>query len=187
MCTETATFFAVHNAFKNYKKIIYLALFNGSCVGYDKGAAYIEPFFIIIWHIQLIKEGVLTKNFENYLCRNSHVIYEIILVLTNILIIYINLQGYQLLGGCGNAPIYPLSPSPINLIHFCWCFRFTIHKIILKIKLLPEYVFIPGFYKCLVIESRIMERIVVQHWWFFNAVILCNHLFKCLYFMLKDI
>ena len=32
------------------------------------------------------------------------------------------------------------------------------------LKLLPEYVFIPCFYKFWVIESRIMERIIVQHW-----------------------
>ena len=58
MCTKIAPF-DVDNATKNYKKI------KGSGVGYDWVGACIKKSLSIICHMQPIKGGVLTKNFEN--------------------------------------------------------------------------------------------------------------------------
>ena len=73
MCTEITTF-DVDNATKNYEKIIVIGPYKWSGMGYHLGAAYSKQFLSIICHIQPVKGGVLTKNFENKLCRNIHVI-----------------------------------------------------------------------------------------------------------------
>ena len=55
----------INTATKNYKKIIDLGPYKGSGVGYDWVGACIKKSLSIICHMQPIKGGVLTKNFEN--------------------------------------------------------------------------------------------------------------------------
>ena len=58
MCTETTTFH-INNGTKNYKKIIDLGPYKGL------GGSIYKQLLSIICHMQPIKKGVLTKNFEN--------------------------------------------------------------------------------------------------------------------------